>query len=96
MRSSAKAADDFPPLSPAENRRQVRLMVQQLLADRFHLKLHSEVRQETILKVSVDLGGLRLKEVAAPVPPEQEGRPGFAMSDSGFRAHSVSIGRGSR
>jgi uncharacterized protein (TIGR03435 family) len=82
---SAKAGEDLPLLSPAENRRQVRLMVQQMLAERFHLKLHSEVRQETILKMSVDPGGLRLKEVAAPVPPSQEGRPGLAMSDSGGR-----------
>jgi uncharacterized protein (TIGR03435 family) len=82
---SARAADDFPLLSPDENRRQVRQMVQQMLADRFHLKLHSEVRQETVLKMSVDPGGLRLKEVAAPIPPEQEGRPGLAMSDSGGR-----------
>ena len=82
---SASAADNFPALSPDENLKQVRLMVREMLAERFRLKLHAEVRQETVLEMSVDSGGLRLKEVAAPVPPEQEGRPGLAMSDSGGR-----------
>src|SRR6185436_19104991 len=82
---SARAAGDLPQLSPDENLRQVRLMVRQMLADRFRLQLHTEVRQETILKMLVDTGGLRLKEVAAPVPPEAEGRVNLAMGDSGGR-----------
>lgn len=82
---SAKAADDFPPLAPDENHEQVRLMVRHMLADRFRLKIRTEIRQETVLKMSVDPGGLRLKEVAAPVPPEREGRPGLAMGDTGGR-----------
>ena len=63
---SAKAGDDFPQLSFEENRKQVRLMVREMLADRFGLRLHAETRQETVLKMSLDPGGRRLKEVAAP------------------------------
>ena len=82
---SAKAADDFPILAPDENQEQVRLMVREMLADRFRLKIRTEIRQETVLKMSVDPGGLRLKAVAAPVPPEREGRAGLAMGDNGGR-----------
>ena len=82
---SAKAADDFPVLAPAEDREQVRLMLREMLADRFRLRLHTEVRQETVLKMSIDPAGFQLKEVAAPVPPEREGRVNAALGDNGGR-----------
>ena len=79
---SASAGDDFPRLSPEENRERVILMVREMLADRFRLRLHTEVRQETALRMTVEDGGRRLKEVAAPVPPEQEGRANLAMGNA--------------
>jgi uncharacterized protein (TIGR03435 family) len=83
---SAKAADDFPLLSFDENRKQVRLMVRQMLADRFGLRLHTEFRQETVLKMSVDPGGLRLAESSAPLPSPTRDRPtNLGMSDRGGR-----------
>jgi uncharacterized protein (TIGR03435 family) len=82
---SAKAADDFPRLSPADNEAQVRLMLREMLADRFRLRLHTETREETVLKMTVDRGGILVKEVAAPVPPETEGRVNTALSDRGGR-----------
>src|SRR5678816_3396461 len=45
---NAKAADDFPVLPPKENAEQVRLMVRNLLRDRFKLQLHTETRQEDV------------------------------------------------
>jgi uncharacterized protein (TIGR03435 family) len=82
---SAAAGGDFPQLSSEENREQVRLMVREMLADRFRLRLHAETRQGTILKMSVEKGGPRLKAVAAPVPPELEGRIGLSMGNAGGR-----------
>jgi uncharacterized protein (TIGR03435 family) len=82
---SAKAADDFPVLSPEADRDQVRIMLRELLADRFHLRLHTELREETVLKMSIDPAGFQLKEAAAPMPPEREGRVNAALGDSGGR-----------
>jgi len=64
---------------------QVRLMLQAMLADRFHLQVHHETREEAIYRVEVAKGGLKLREVEAPVPPQQEGYVGVAMGDSGGR-----------
>ena len=82
---AAQAADDFPALPPRENAEQVRLMLRELLRDRFKLRLRTEMRQEDVLVMTVEKSGLRMKEVAAPVPPEPEGRVNAAMSDRGGR-----------
>lgn len=78
---AAKAGDGSAAPSPAENLRQVRLMLRAMLADRFHLQIHSETREETIYRVEVAKGGFKLQEVGAPVPPEKEGFVGLAMSN---------------
>ena len=83
---AAKAADTFPVLPPNENRAQVRLMLRHMLQDRFKLKLRIEKRQEDVLVMTVEKGGLRMKEVAPPVPPEPtDGRVNVALSDRGGR-----------
>jgi uncharacterized protein (TIGR03435 family) len=82
---SARPADGFPALSPNENREQVRLMVRAMLADRFHLQLHTETRQESVMNLVVDKGGLRIKEVPPPVPPEKEGVVNAAVGDRSGR-----------
>ncbi|HEY2014854.1 MAG TPA: TIGR03435 family protein, partial [Bryobacteraceae bacterium] len=82
---AAKAPRDSAVLPPLENQEQVRLMLRAMLADRFHLKLHTEMRQEAILSLEVAKGGFRLKPVGPPVPPEKEGLVNAAMGDSGGR-----------
>ena len=83
---NARAADTFPVLPPRENAEQVRLMVRHMLEDRFKLQLHIEKRQEDVLVMTVEKGGLRMKEVAPPVPPEPtNGRVNVALSDRGGR-----------
>ncbi|HEV8147381.1 MAG TPA: TIGR03435 family protein [Bryobacteraceae bacterium] len=79
---AAKAGDEFPVLSPADNREQVRLMMRAMLEDRFHLKLHSEDRTEPIFHLEVAKGGFKFKEVDAPVPPQKEGYVGVALGDA--------------
>ena len=78
---AAKPAEGFPALAPAENREQVRLMMRAMLADRFHLQLHTESRQEPIFNLEVAKGGPKIKEVDAPVPPAKEGLVGAAMGN---------------
>lgn len=82
---SAKAGQDFPALSAAENREQVRRMLRAMLEDRFHLKLHTENRQDRVYNLEVGRSGFRFKEVDAPVPPEREGPVNAAVGDNGGR-----------
>jgi uncharacterized protein (TIGR03435 family) len=81
----AKPADGFPMLSPAENREQVRLMLRSTLEDRFHLRLHTETRQERVYNLEVANGSLKIKEVDPPTPPAIATPVGAAMGDSGGR-----------
>ena len=58
-------------------------MLRAMPADRFHLQIHSETRQEKSFKLEVAKGGIRIKEVDAPVPPARSAPVGAAMSDDG-------------
>lgn len=80
---SAKPADGFPTLSPAENTEQVRLMMRAMLAERFHLKMHTEMRKEPVLQLEVAKGGIKIKEAGPPEPPDKEHPVGAAMGNSG-------------
>jgi uncharacterized protein (TIGR03435 family) len=82
---SAKPAEGFPALSPAENREQVRVMLRDMLEDRFRLRVHTEIRQEAVLQLEVAKGGIKMKEVPAPVPPEKEVPVGAAFGNEGGR-----------
>src|SRR5436309_1018928 len=50
---AAKAAAGIPALSLTENGEQVRAMMRAMLADRFHLQLHTEDRQEAIFHLGI-------------------------------------------
>jgi uncharacterized protein (TIGR03435 family) len=82
---AAKAGPDFPKLTPEENREQVCLMLRAMLEDRFHLRLHTEVRQGRIFELRVAHGGFKFPEVAPPEPPAKEGNIGMALGDDGGR-----------
>lgn len=83
---AAKPADGFPVLPPDQNREQVRLMMRAMLADRFHLRLHTESRPEGIYKLELAKGGMKLKEVDPPVPPAPVGNVNAATrNDGGIR-----------
>jgi uncharacterized protein (TIGR03435 family) len=82
---SAKPAPDFPALSSAENYQQVRLMLRAMLADRFHLQLHTETRQVPVYNLELAKGGIKIKEVDPPVPPATEGPAFAAYGDDGGR-----------
>jgi uncharacterized protein (TIGR03435 family) len=82
---SAKPESGFPALPPAGNTEQVRLMMRALLADRFHLKLHTETRQEPVYQLELAKGGFKIQEVAPPEPPDKETPVGFAFGNSSGR-----------
>src|SRR5262249_11621338 len=82
---SAKPAQGFPALPAPENRLQVRLMLRAMLEDRFHLRLHTENRQDRIYNLEVAKGGFKFGEVPPPSPSESEGPVNAAMGDDGGR-----------
>ena len=82
---SAKPAENFPALSPAENQEQVRLMMRAMLAERFQLRLHTETRQERVFNLNIAKGGLKIRNVDPPVPPAKAGNVGAAMDNRGGR-----------
>lgn len=55
----ARSAPDFPNLPSAENVRQISLMLQAMLADRFQLKLHHETRQTPAYVMTLAKGTLK-------------------------------------
>lgn len=79
---AAKPGPDFPKLPPSENCEQVKLMLRAMLADRFGLQLHTEVRNESVYNLEVAKSGIQFKEVDAPLPPAKPGNVGAAMGDS--------------
>ena len=87
----AKPPEGFPLLSPKENREQVRAMLREMLASRFNLKMHTESREVHGLKLEVMKGGLKIKAVDPPVPPEKEGFAGIAAGDSGGRMNGKKV-----
>jgi uncharacterized protein (TIGR03435 family) len=82
---SAKPAQGSPALPPNENQEQVRLMLRAMLEERFHLRLHTENRQDRVYRLEVAKGGFKFKDVDPPVGPEREGPVNAAMGDSGGR-----------
>lgn len=94
-------------LPNAERAARVRRMLQALLEERFHLKLHTEPRPTSVYALVQAKGGAKVKEV--PAPPEVQGdwteamkryreenpgKPfpgGISCSDGGCRATAVTI-----
>jgi uncharacterized protein (TIGR03435 family) len=64
-------------LSNAERNDRMRPMVQALLEERFHLKLHTELRPTPVYALVQAKGGAKVKEV--PAPPEAQGDWAEAM-----------------
>jgi uncharacterized protein (TIGR03435 family) len=59
---------------PGTTQEQFRLMLQNLLADRFKLALHKETREMSLYSLTVARNGPKLKK-AAPDPPPDENSP---------------------
>jgi len=54
---------------------QIKLMWQNLLAERFKLAVHRETRQVTVYELSVARGGLKMKESVEEPPPAADAPP---------------------
>jgi len=68
----AKVDDpSFDGLSNADRSNRMRPMVQALLEERFHLRLHTELRPTPVYALVQAKGGAKVKEV--PAPPEVKG-----------------------
>jgi uncharacterized protein (TIGR03435 family) len=56
-------------------------MLQNLLAERFKLTVHSETRQEPVFALMIDKGGPKMKESPKSAPAEGEAAPFVPMMD---------------
>lgn len=74
----AKAAAAAPPA-------QVRAMLRELLAERFHLELHHQTKEMTALVMTVAKGGHKLKAV------ETEGSPSFTTGKMNLTGRGATI-----
>ncbi len=74
-------------------RDQVREMVQSLLEDRFHIKVHHEQREFPVYALIVGKSGLKMKETAPP--PEGVGNTAVNVSASGAQQGvTINLGDG--
>lgn len=71
----------------AQSMDQVRLMLQTLLADRFHLKLRRESKELPVYNLVVSKSGLKLKEASETLPPT----PGMRRGSMGQLAALLSL-----
>lgn len=72
-KADAEASARIQALPREDRPRETGLMVQALLADRFHLKVHIETRELPVYAMVVAKGGLKLK--ASAPPPETPDAP---------------------
>ncbi len=79
----------------ANRAQQNRAMQQSLLADRFHLKVHFEVREMPVYALVPAKGGLKIKAVEPPAPHDPSGPPPPPLSPRGpLPAGAVMMGGG--
>lgn len=73
----ADTAAALKKMTREDRNRQMALMLQSLLAERFHLKVHIETKEMPVYSLVVAKGGPKLKESAPPPPPptDADGSP---------------------
>ena len=81
---------------PEGGRGQFREMLQNLLTDRFQIKMHRDSKEFSVYGIVVGKGGLKLKE--SPLDPATEGDGGVGgvnvSAEGGARGTTVKFGRG--
>jgi len=81
---------------PEGGRGQFREMLQNLLTDRFQIKMHRDSKEFSVYGIVVGKGGLKLKE--SPLDPATEGDGGVGgvnvSAEGGARGTTVRFGRG--
>jgi uncharacterized protein (TIGR03435 family) len=81
---------------PENGRGQFREMLQNLLTDRFQIKMHRDSKEFSVYGIVVGKGGLKLKE--SPLDPATEGDGGVGgvnvSAEGGARGTTVRFGRG--
>ena len=70
------------------------LMLQNLLADRFQLKTHTERKELSVYELVVGKGGAKLQVAPAPEPPLAGASPAFFASDPGVIPGTFRMGKG--
>jgi uncharacterized protein (TIGR03435 family) len=78
-----------------EHANQIRLMVQELLADRFKLKVSHETKELPVYALVVAKGGLKMKEESPATTPDAAAHPRTFLQFMGpgqFRGTNIGVG----
>lgn len=86
----AKVVEADAPTLEKLTREQRRKMVQQLLADRFQLKTHIEVKQLPVFDMSIAKGGIKFHEVSHADPSDKQGMVTFSNTE--ITGYGVPVG----
>jgi len=79
----ASARFDITAKLPAGgSAKDVAVMLQALLEDRFQIKMHRESKEFPVYGLVLDKGGLKMQESAPDPPKDQNNRPGFNAGSS--------------
>ena len=69
----------------------LKVMLQNLLAERFHLKLHRETRELPVFELVVDKGGLKIQPLSAVETEKYGDRRGFGWNRDGIIANNATF-----
>jgi uncharacterized protein (TIGR03435 family) len=74
---------------------QIRDMIKSLLAERFHLKTHTDSKEFPVYALVLGKGGSRLKDSAPDTPEQADEKPATNVSASGSaQGVNISLGKG--
>lgn len=88
----AKVVDMTPEQLRGLSDQQRRAMLQQLLAQRFHLKTHIESRTLPLLKLTVDKGGIKFTEWQKPAEGQADKKGSMSVNNDVMTAIGVPMG----
>jgi len=91
MRSERFTITATAPGDPAEAQARHLEMLQALLADRFHLKIHHEMKTVTAYALVVETGGAKLKESAPDQVTKESSGPGIGGPGGGYAYAGASM-----
>jgi uncharacterized protein (TIGR03435 family) len=84
-KSDPSVDDQLAKLSDVDGHAEKQHMIQAMLADRFHLRAHWEIRQQSAYFMTIAKGGLKMQPTKLPVP---EGDPSMAPTTPSTVVHA--------
>lgn len=84
IEAKAETAGEIPPA-------EFKMLLQSLLADRFHLKVHWETRESTVYALLVDKGGPKFRASSGDLKPSMNTRKGAEKAQMTGTAETMAV-----